>query len=96
LELAWVYSKLEQREKALDHLNRALPIVQGLGDQHGERRVLYNRAMIYWWEGQFWETGEDLKRVVELDRLVQSPNLERDVALLAEVEAELAAQGAAG
>jgi hypothetical protein len=48
--------------------------------------------MIYRDQGQLAEAVAELEQVVEIDRLVQSSNLEDDVAMLAEVQAELAAQ----
>ena len=49
----------------------------------------YNLAMVYRDDERLKEAAAELKRVVELDRLVSYPGLESDTAMLAEVEAEL-------
>jgi hypothetical protein len=55
----------------------------------GERVSRYNLAMIYWDQGGLGEAVEELKQVVELDQLMQSPNLESDRAMLAQVQEEV-------
>ena len=50
-------------------------------------------AMIYRAQGRLQEAVTELRRVVDLDRQVQHPDLESDLAMLAEVEAELARGG---
>jgi tetratricopeptide (TPR) repeat protein len=87
-----VYDSLGQREVALEYYGRALPIMEEVGDRYGESVTRYNVAMIYRAQGRLAEAVAELKRVVELDRLVQHPDLESHVATLARVEAELAAQ----
>jgi len=85
-----VYNDLGQREKALDYYRRARPIREKVGDRYGESITRYNMAMIYRQQGRLAEAVAELKRVVELDRLVQRPELESDLEMLARVEAELA------
>ncbi len=87
-----VYDVLGQRDKALDYLQQALPISEDVGDRYQESITRYNMATIYRAEGRLAEAVAQLKRVVELDRLVQHPDLESDMALLAQVQAELAQQ----
>ena len=84
-----VYDDLGQRQQALDYYQQALPIREEVGDRAGESITRYNMALIYRAEGRLAEAVVELRRVVELDRLVQHPDLESDMALLAEVEAEL-------
>jgi tetratricopeptide (TPR) repeat protein len=84
-----VFKSLGQREKALDYYNRALPIREEVGDLYGESITRFNIAVIYRAAGLLEEAVTELRRVVELDRLVQNPDLERDISILAEVEAEL-------
>ena len=85
-----VYDSLGQRQEALDFFNRTLPIREEVGDRAGESITRYNIAMIYHGQERFSLAVAELQRVVELDRLVQRPELESDMALLAQVEAELA------
>jgi tetratricopeptide (TPR) repeat protein len=87
-----VYRSLGQGERALDYYHRALPIGEEVGDRYGESVTRYNLAMVYRGQGQLVEAVAELERVVEIDQLVQHPNLEDDMAMLAEVRAELAAQ----
>lgn len=84
-----VYYSLGQREVALDYYQRALPIVEEVGDRYGQSITRYNMAMIYREQGRLAEAVAELKRVVELDRLVQHPDLKSPMAMLAQVEAEL-------
>ena len=87
-----VYNKMGQRDKALEYYNKALPIMEEVGDRYGQSITLYNMAMIYRAQGRFVEAVTLLREVVRLDRLVQHPDLESDLAMLARVEAELAAK----
>jgi hypothetical protein len=50
-------------------------------------------AMVLRASGRLAEAVAQLKRTVELDRLVQHPDLESDMAVLAEVEEELVGSG---
>ena len=87
-----VYYALGQREKALEYYEQALPILEEVGDRAGESITRYNIAMILRNQGQLAEAVVELKRVVELDQLVQSPDLEKHKAMLAQDEKELAKQ----
>ena len=87
-----VYDDLGQRERALDYYERALPIAEEAGDRAGESVTRSNMAMIYRNQDQLAEALVELKKVVELDQLVQHPDLESHRAMLALVEEELAAQ----
>jgi tetratricopeptide (TPR) repeat protein len=84
-----VYDNLGQRPEALAYYERALPILEAVGDRYGESVTRYNLAMVYRAEGRLAEAAVELRRVVELDRLVQSPDLKADEAMLARVEGEL-------
>ena len=88
-----VYRNLGQRDKALEYYQQALPIYQEVGDRAGESVTRYNMAYVYRVQGHLAEAVAQLRRVVELDRMVQHPDLESDMALLAEVEAELTTLG---
>ena len=84
-----VYDNLGQRQEALSYYERALPIYEEVGDRATESVTRYNMAMIYRAEGRYSEAVAQLRQVVELDRMVQHPDLESDMAMLAEMEAEL-------
>ena len=83
-----VYDALGQRDQALDYFQQALPIREEVGDRYGESITRYNMATVYRTEGRLAEAVAQLERVVELDRLVQYPDLESDMAFLAQVQAE--------
>ncbi len=88
-----VYDNLGQRQEALSYYQRALPIREEVGDRDGESVTCYNLARLYWTQGTLTEAAAHLERAVELAAQVQSPYLERFKTELAQVEAELAAQG---
>ncbi|NIS59562.1 MAG: hypothetical protein GTO13_02320 [Proteobacteria bacterium] len=54
-----------------------------VGDHYGEAITRFNTATIHRSEERLSEATVELRRVVELDRLVQHPDLEQDMALLA-------------
>ncbi|HEX2091579.1 MAG TPA: tetratricopeptide repeat protein, partial [Longimicrobiaceae bacterium] len=83
-----VYDSLGQRKKALHYYERALPIMQEVGDRAGEAITRFNLALIYWAQGRLEQAVGELRRVVELDELVQHPDLEQDRAALAQIEQE--------
>ena len=87
-----VCENLGQLDKALEYYQRALPVREELGDRHEESVTRYNIAIVYWARGHLAEAAAELRRVVELDRLVSHPDLESDMAVLAVVEAELNAE----
>ncbi|MDP2936784.1 MAG: tetratricopeptide repeat protein, partial [Dehalococcoidia bacterium] len=91
--LGMVYDALAQREKALEYYRQALPIMEEVGDRYGESVTRYNLAMLYRDLGRLPEAVAELKKVVELDKLVQHPDLEADRAMLDQVEQELAQKG---
>jgi Tfp pilus assembly protein PilF len=62
-----------------------------VGNRAGESNTRHNLAMIYRAQGKLREAVEELKQVVELDELMQSPNLESDRAVLAQVQEEIGA-----
>ena len=64
-----------------------------MGDRYGEKTTRYNMAVIYRVQGELERAITQLREVVALDRQVQHPDLESDLALLKEVEAEWAARG---
>jgi tetratricopeptide (TPR) repeat protein len=86
-----VYRSIGQPDKALEYYQQALPIREEVGDRAGESVTRYNLAMIYRAQGKLREAVEELKQVVELDQLVQSPDLESDRAVLAQVQEETGA-----
>jgi hypothetical protein len=75
----------------LGYYQQALPICVEVGYRAGERVTRHNLAMLYRAQGKLREAVEELKQVVELNELVQSPNLESDQAVLAQVQEEIAA-----
>jgi tetratricopeptide (TPR) repeat protein len=90
-EIGLVYANLGQEQQAFEYFQKALPIQEEVGDQAGESVTRYNMAAIYRAQGRLAEAVTELRRVVALDRMVQHPDLESDMALLAEVEAKLGA-----
>jgi tetratricopeptide (TPR) repeat protein len=86
-----VHDSIGQPDKALEYYQQALPIRVEVGDRAGECITRYNLAMIYRAQGKLREAMEELKQVVVLDQLIQSPNLEQDRAVLAQVQGEIAA-----
>jgi tetratricopeptide (TPR) repeat protein len=86
-----VYDNTGQPEQALEYYQQALPIRVEVGDRAGESVTRYNLAMIYRAQGKLREAVEELKQVVELDELVQSPDLESDRAVLVQVQEEIGA-----
>jgi tetratricopeptide (TPR) repeat protein len=91
-----VYSALGQNPQALDYYQRALSISQEVGNREGESVTRYNVAMIYVEQGRLAEAVAELRQVVALDEAVQHPDLEQDLAKLAQAEAMLAAQQRGG
>jgi tetratricopeptide (TPR) repeat protein len=88
-DIGMVYDATGQPDEALEYLNQALPILVGVGDRVGERITRCNAAMIYRDQGKLREAVKELKQVVELDELVQSPDLELHRAVLAQVQEEI-------
>ncbi|MEW5930363.1 MAG: tetratricopeptide repeat protein [Gemmatimonadota bacterium] len=80
------YDKSGQWAKALQYYDRALPIHQQSGDRSGEAVTRFSTAMILRRRGDLEGAVKELRRVVELDALVQHRDLERDRAVLAETE----------
>jgi tetratricopeptide (TPR) repeat protein len=91
-KIGLAYYSLGQQEEALDYYHRALPIMEQLGDRFGESDTRDYLATIYRLQGRLDEAAAELRRVVDLDRLTQSPNLERNLAALTQLEAELVAR----
>lgn len=87
-----VYVELGQQEVALTYFEEALPLRTSVGDRAGEARTRLQMAKILRDKGLLAEAIAHLKRVVELDVAVQYPDVESDMALLQEVEAELKVQ----
>ena len=69
----------------------AFKMYEEVGDRAGESVTRYNMAMIYRDQGKLQSAVEELRQVVELDTLVQGPDLESDKAMLAQLEEELGA-----
>ena len=86
-----VYAETGQPERALEYYGKALPLLEEVGDRAGESVTRYNMAMIYRDQGKLQSAVEELRQVVELDTLVQHPDLESDKAMLAQLEEELGA-----
>jgi tetratricopeptide (TPR) repeat protein len=89
--IGWVYNSIGQPAKALEYYQQALPIRIEVGDRAGESVTRYNLAMIYRAEGKLREAVEKLKQIVELDQLVQSPDLDSHRAMLAQLQEEIGA-----
>lgn len=88
-----VYHNLGQRQEALAYYQRALPILEEVGDRDGESITRWWLGLLLQAEGHITEAVTHLRRAVELAALVQSPHLEQLKAALAQVEAKLAGQG---
>jgi tetratricopeptide (TPR) repeat protein len=86
--LGAAYSKLNQPEQALECLNRTLTIHAELGDSAGESAARCNMAMLCLLQGQPDQAVSNMKRAVELDREINSPDLAGHQALLRRFEAE--------
>jgi tetratricopeptide (TPR) repeat protein len=89
--IGMVYYGTGQPAQALEYYQQALPLMEQVGNRAGESVTRYNLAMIYRVQGKLREAAEELKQVVQLDQLVQSPDLESDQAMLAEIQGEIAA-----
>jgi tetratricopeptide (TPR) repeat protein len=86
--LGAAYSKLNQPEQALECLNRTLTIHAQLGDNAGESAARCNLAMLCLLQGQTDQAISNMKRAVELDREINSADLNSHQALLRRFEAE--------
>ena len=60
-----------------------------VGDRAGEAVTRYNIAMVHRGLGQFADAVRELEIVVELDRQVEHPDLERDTRMLEQCRGEL-------
>jgi tetratricopeptide (TPR) repeat protein len=89
--IGMVYRSIGQPDQALEYYHQALPIRMEVGDRAGQATTRFNLAMIYRAQGRLREAVEELKQVVELDQLIQSPDLESDRAVLAQVQEEIGA-----
>ncbi|NUM45219.1 MAG: hypothetical protein HUU38_10990, partial [Anaerolineales bacterium] len=61
-------------------------------NQYQESVTRFNIALVFHAQGRLSEAIEQMQQVVELDELVQHPDLESDTATLRQLEAELTAQ----
>jgi tetratricopeptide (TPR) repeat protein len=84
--LGFVYDSLGQQEQALQSFECALLVQQEVGDRSGEASTRFNIATIFFRQRDLEKAVVELRRVVELDELVQHPNLERDRTVLAKIE----------
>ncbi|MEO1646215.1 MAG: tetratricopeptide repeat protein, partial [Chloroflexota bacterium] len=73
-----VYSDLGDKESALSYYEQALPIRREVGDKSGEAVTSYNIGMIHYEQGDLDEAIRYVGRCVELDEIVQHPDLESD------------------
>ena len=92
--LADLYRNRRKWDEALDHYFLALDIQNEIGDIYGGPNTLYCIAATYREQGDLDEAIETLRGVVELERSLESPDLEKHLALLAEVESEAEARKA--
>ena len=83
-----VYRTTGEPQQALTYSLQALPIHEEVGDRSGESVTRYNIAMIYRAQGHLGEAVDELRKVVELDKLTQHPDLEADQAMLQQLEQE--------
>ena len=81
-----VYEHIDKIDQALDCYLEAARIFEEIDDASEERDVRYDSAMIYHERGELRKCIAEMKRVVELDRLLKSPDLDADLALLREIE----------
>ena len=84
-----VYRTTGRPEQAMEFYCKALPILEEVGNRAWEATTRRNMAMIYLEQKNLIAAMEQLRIVVDLDELVQSPDLESERALLAQVEREL-------
>ncbi|MCH8960380.1 MAG: tetratricopeptide repeat protein, partial [Bacteroidetes bacterium] len=63
-----VYDRLGRREEALRYYERALPILEDVGDRYVESSTRFNMAVIYRAQGALEHAVIELRKVVELDR----------------------------
>jgi tetratricopeptide (TPR) repeat protein len=80
-----VYDDLGKRDKALYYYQQARPLWEAVDDRAGLATTQYNMAMIYRAQGRFDEAIIELKRVIELDELMLSPDLEAHRIVLSQV-----------
>lgn len=84
-----VHNDLGEREQAVDFFQRALQAAASLGSPLLEITVRYNLALTFRSQGKIAEAIAELRRVVELERLIEHPDLAGDSAFLAQLEGEL-------
>ena len=74
-----VYKSTGQPEQALEYFGKALLIMEEVGDRAGGKVTRFNMAAIYLEQRNLEEAVSQLRRVVELAELVQSPDLELEI-----------------
>ncbi len=88
-----VYDALGEKQQALDFYNQALPLRRQVGDRWGESITRYNMAMVCADLGDLAGAEAQLLQVVALDEAIGHPDLARDRAALARIQARRAGRG---
>ncbi|HAX74609.1 MAG TPA: hypothetical protein DCY88_01935, partial [Cyanobacteria bacterium UBA11372] len=61
-----VYNSLGEKQKALDYLNQALPLLRAVGDRGGEANILYNFAYLKRSQGNLTEALTDIEAAIKI------------------------------
>lgn len=72
--------------QALTYYQKALPLILEVGTLSDEGSIRFSMAMVYRAQGRLDEAVTQMKRVVEIDRLLSDHGLERDLNLLTQLQ----------
>ena len=94
--LGVIYTSLGMAKEAMEHFTRSLRVHQQLHDMAGEALTRANLARFHQLRGPLSDAITHMRRVVELDLLIGSPDITRHQAKLAHLLAELSPSDATG
>lgn len=84
-----VYYSLKKLDQAINHFQRAASIQEEIDERYEESITRANLAMLFLEIGLLTEAVAEIRRAVELEREMNHPNLEKTMAFLEYVEAEM-------